>query len=135
MMEVQWYPSSRELRVFAVLWIAAFGILGALSARSDSPRAAAVLWIVGAVAGLAGLVRPSMVRLLYVIWMGLAFPIGFVISNLTLLAVYYLVLTPVGLIQRLRGWDPLARRFDRAPASYWEPRRPSGSAARYFRQY
>ncbi len=135
MIQINWYPSARELRTFAGLWLVFFGVLGGLAAASDSPRAAMILMAVGAAAGLAGLARPSSVRLLYVLWMAATFPIGLLISNLMLLAVFYLVLTPVGLIQRLRGWDPLARRLDAARASYWEPRSRHAGIVRYFRQY
>ena len=40
-------------------------------------------------------------------WMYAAFPIGWTISHLLLLAVYYFVLTPVGLALRLTGRDPV----------------------------
>ena len=66
----------------------------------------------------------------------LAWPIGFVVSHIILAAVYYLVLTPVGLVMRLVGYDPMKRRFDRDGSSYWIARDPSGvDSKRYFRQF
>ena len=38
-----------------------------------------------------------------------------------LIAVYYLLVTPAGLLSRLVGRDPLARRWDRGARSYWIP--------------
>ena len=36
--------------------------------------------------------------------------------------VFFLVVTPIGVFKRLRGWDPLERRSGRtAGASYWRP--------------
>jgi hypothetical protein len=37
---------------------------------------------------------------------------------------FYLVLTPVGLLLRLLGKDPLHRKPDRSAASYWVKRAP-----------
>jgi saxitoxin biosynthesis operon SxtJ-like protein len=135
MMQVNWDPSPRDLRAFSALWLGFFGFLGYLAGHGGSARAAIVLWVVGASAGLTGLIRPSLVRLLYVTWMGVTYPIGFVVSNLLLAMVFYLVITPVGLLMRLGGRDPMTRRFDRSAGSYWEPRAGAVRLARYFRQY
>ena len=52
-----------------------------------------------------------------------------------MLIAYYLVLTPIGLIRRISGRDPLHRRFDRDADSYWIARKPASDTKRYFRQY
>jgi hypothetical protein len=57
------------------------------------------------------------------------------VSHLLLLVVYYLVLTPIGLLMRLIGYDPLQRRFDRSAQSYWTPHDPAADDARYFKQF
>jgi saxitoxin biosynthesis operon SxtJ-like protein len=135
MIQVNWDPSPRDLRVFSALWLGFFALLGFAALRGGSDRAAVVLWAVGASAGLAGLIRPSLVHLLYAIWMGVTYPIGFLVSNLLLAVMFYLVITPVGLLMRLGGRDPMTRRFDRSAASYWDPRARSVRLNRYFRQY
>ena len=53
-------------------------------------------------------------------WMALAEGIGFVSTRIILAFVYFLVLTPIGLIKRAMGWDPLHRRAVRGE-SYWRP--------------
>jgi hypothetical protein len=50
-------------------------------------------------------------------------------------AFYYLLLTPVGLVFRLIGRDPLRRRFDRNATTYWIARRPPETSDRYFHQF
>jgi hypothetical protein len=49
--------------------------------------------------------------------------------------IFYLVVTPVGIIMRLTGRDPMERAFDRTAKTYWKPRRTDPDSARYFRQY
>ena len=53
-------------------------------------------------------------------WMALAEGIGFVSTRIILAFVYFLVLTPIGLMKRAMGWDPLHRRTVRRE-SYWRP--------------
>ena len=49
--------------------------------------------------------------------------------------IYYLVLTPVGLLLRIRGYDPLNRKFQPRADTYWVERETSVDTDRYFRQF
>jgi len=53
--------------------------------------------------------------------MKLAAGLGYVNSRIILSIMYYGVLTPIGFVMRLTGWDPLSRRRARQD-SYWLPR-------------
>jgi hypothetical protein len=50
----------------------------------------------------------------------LAEGMSFLITRLILGMVFFLVVTPIGVVKRLSGWDPLSRRGRRS-ASYWRP--------------
>ena len=63
------------------------------------------------------------------------FPIGWVVSHLAMAAVYYVAVTPIGLVMRLVGRDPMERQLDRERATYWVERTRDGDADRYFRQF
>ena len=52
----------------------------------------------------------------------LALPIGWCISTLMLLMLYFLVLAPVALWFRLRGRDWLGRKPAPEQLSFWEPK-------------
>jgi hypothetical protein len=135
LVEVNWNPDRRQLKQFALLWIGFFGILGAIGLWAGySPTAVTALWLIAA-AGIVGYFIPHVMRPVYVVWMALALPIGWTISHFLLLAVYYLIFTPVALLLRLVGYDPLARHFDRSAKSYWTPHDPGVAADRYFKQY
>jgi uncharacterized membrane protein HdeD (DUF308 family) len=54
-------------------------------------------------------------------WMILAGALGYVNSRILLSALFFLVVTPIGLVVRLVGYDPLRRRRGNEP-SYWRPR-------------
>ena len=103
-----------------------------------------VLAAAGLVSLLLGMARPAWLRPVHVAWMAAAFPIGWLLAHLLLAAIYFLLITPIGLILRLARRDPLARRIDREAQSYWTPRADWAPRAertertdreRYFRQF
>lgn len=80
-------------------------------------------WIVGAVGGVLGglgLLVPGRLRPVYRAWMSLARGISRVTTPIVLSLVYFLVLTPTGLVRRIFGDDPLERAAGRE--SHWKSR-------------
>jgi hypothetical protein len=135
LLQINWKPNRRELRQFSALWVGFFGLIGGYCHFfQGSSTAAVILWVVSAV-GVVGWVIPSFIRPLYVVWIALAMPIGWTISHLLLLAMYYLVFTPIGLIMRACGYDPLDRRFDRTAKSYWHDHDQNLAFEQYFKQF
>ena len=84
--------------------------------------AASVLGGLGTALVLLGLIVPVVLKPVYRVWMALAVVLGFIMTRVILTAVYYLIMTPIGLIMRLLGKDPLHRRPDPNTASYWIPK-------------
>ena len=136
LIEMNRNPSPRQLRQFAALWFpAACTLLGAMIlVRSGALIIPALLWSVGLVVSLVGLIRPSFIKPIFLAWMSIVYPIGWTISHLMLVVVFFVIITPVGLVLRLLGHDPLERSFDRSATTYWTPHNPGGDTARYFRQ-
>ena len=137
LIEINRDPSAKQVRQFSLFWLSGFLLILAVLAvmRYDLPTAAVGL-VIGALTSIAlGLVRPDWMRRVFVAWMWAAFPIGWAISHLLLVVIYYLVITPIGLVMRAAGYDPLARRIDRQATTYWTPRKSPGEPASYFRQF
>lgn len=113
-------------------------ILGAMGSLGLAGRTGPALAIVG-LAALPGALliwlQPELGRKLYVGWMVAVTPAGWAVSSLVLVLIYYVVFTPIGLILRLAGRDPLRRRFDPRAQSYWVARSRRQGAATYFRQF
>jgi len=186
MVEVNFNPSSRDLRIFGLLVMAFFGLIGGivlwrpeglLGAATilgaawivslllnpanrgrqllgvllpglfaafggavvrfgvDPWRVATIAWTVGGVAALLVWIAPALGRKLYVGWMLAAVPIGWTLTHVILGLIYYLVLTPIGLLMRLVGKDPMRRRLERDASSYWIERDEAESSERYFKQF
>ena len=130
-------PSRRQLNQFGFVWLGFVALFGVIAwFKLGSPGLARGLWLAAVLVPVVGWSVPAFMRLVFVGMSYLAWPIGFVVSHLVLAAVFYLVLTPIGLIMRLFGYDPMRRGFDREAASYWVER-PAAAAEprRYFRQF
>ena len=68
-----------------------------------------------------GLVIPVVLKPLYFVWMTFAAILGWVMTRIILSVVFYLIITPIGLITKLLGEDFLAlKRGD--SDSYWNYR-------------
>lgn len=138
-------PTAKELRQFGFIALGAFGLLGALLywhvvplwrvLGSATPTVAFVVWTVGALSAILSMVAPKMNRPLFVGLSVVAYPIGAVMSYLIMGAFFFLIVTPMGLIFRLAGRDPLRRRFDATANSYWIPHKAAGKTDRYFGQF
>jgi len=136
MIRIEHNPTRRQLTVFGLLWLAFFGLFGGMSWWKTGLLAeAGVFWAIGAALPALGLVWPGVLRIVYLAASYATFPIGFVVSYVILAVVYYLVLTPIGLVSRLTGYDPMQRRFDRSAKTYWTPREPEETTERYFKQF
>ena len=76
-----------------------------------------------------------MLKPLYVAWMGLTYPIGWLVSHVLLAVIFYGLFTIVAMVFRLLKHDPLQRRLDRGARSYWQEHRSPQDARRYLRQF
>ena len=75
---------------------------------------------VGSLLVLLGLVFPAALVWPNKAWMALAEVLAFVSTRIILAFVFFGIVTPIGFIKRLFGWDPLHRRAA-ASDSYWVP--------------
>ena len=137
LIDVDWRPGAKDLRLFALLFLVFAGGLGGpvFYFKYGWVLAAKILWIAAAVVGIVGLIRPKLILPVYVVMMAIGLPIGMVISTLLIAVIYYLVLTPIGLIARLVGYDPMKRQFEPTLETYWIRRAPTTDVRRYFRQF
>lgn len=112
-------------RAFGVVMAVAFAVVACWPLMS---RGGVRWWAVaiGAAFALLALVRPSLLAGLNRQWMKLGLLLGKIVSPIALGVLFYGVLTPIGLLVRAFGKDPLRLRFDRAAESYWQARTPPG---------
>jgi len=128
-------PDVRMLRQFAGLWILFFGGI-ALSQyfRSHNTTTAIVAGALAVSVGVPGLFFPRLLKPIFVGWMILAFPIGWLVSRVILMFLYFGVFAPIGLLLRLFGHDPLRLKKPDVE-SYWEEKTQQTSLRRYLKQF
>ncbi len=129
--------SIRQLRWFAGLWwpLLCCALAGMCYARWHWAAVAAAFVGAGVVVGAAGLAWPHVARIVYRIAMTVLWPVNWVVSNLVVIVVYYLVITPIGVIARLAGHDPLEIRARKDDKSFWRHRDKDTDPQSCFRQY
>ena len=75
-------------------------------------------WVVAGVLAAWGVAAPATLGPVYRGWMRFGLLMNRIVSPLVLGLVFYLIITPVGVVMRLFGRDPLSRRLDPGAVSY-----------------
>jgi hypothetical protein len=104
----------------------AFLVFAAIAWWRGHPIATVVLATPGGLLAAAGLLIPTHLGPVERGWMKLAHLISKVTTPIVMGVMYLLVLTPVGLLRRLFGGNPMVHQL--SGASYWKPR-PAGRRA------
>ncbi len=118
-------PQPGSDRSFGLVFAAVFTLFGGWPVVSGR----APHWIALAVAaafGLAALVAPRMLHPLNIVWFRLGLLLHRIVSPLVMGAVFFLCVTPIGLIMRMRGKDLLSLRRQDTSRTYWIVRDPAG---------
>jgi hypothetical protein len=83
---------------------------------------------VAAAFALLAILKPVLLAGLNRLWIKLGVLLGKAVSPIALGILFYVVITPIGLIIRFTGKDPLRLKFSPDADSYWIPRDPPGPA-------
>jgi hypothetical protein len=113
--------SWRIEREFGLIVGTVFVLLGAWwMYRGKLTSVVYVIVPLGSALILLGLIFPRALIYPNKAWMKLAEVLSFVMTRLILGIIFFLIVTPIGVIKRLFGWDPLNRRGGPS-GSYWTP--------------
>ncbi len=111
-------PTTKDLRQFGLLVGSVFAVIGLwpLVFRSESPR----LWalILGSLLIVLGAVAPQSLKQVYGGWMKVGHVLGSINTRIILGIIYYLLITPMGLVMRLMGKDPMHRALTKGVDTY-----------------
>jgi len=116
----------RELRQFGITIAVVLGLLGSWFLWRE--RDGGYLLLISAILFLAlGLLIPNLLKPLQKLWMTLAVLLGWLMTRVILTILFYLVVTPIGLLAKICGKDFLNRKFNKTAQSYWIPRKATTS--------
>ena len=117
-------PSTKDLRQFGLLIGGVFAVIGLwpIVFRSESPR----LWamILGGLLIIWGVIVPQSLKQVHKGWMKVGHVLGTINTKIILGIIYYLLITPMGLVMRLMGKDPMHRALAQGTDIYRIVRAP-----------
>jgi hypothetical protein len=117
-------PTMRDLRQFGLLVGGVFAVIGLWPVvfRSESPR----LWamILGSLLVVLGALAPQSLKQIHKGWMKVGHILGSINTKIILGIIYYLLITPMGLVMRLLGKDPMHRVLTQDTDTYRIVRSP-----------
>jgi hypothetical protein len=119
--------SSSSNRAFGLVFAAVFAIIGLWPwLFGGQVRVWSVA--VGAAFLVGAWLWPAALAPLNRVWTRFGLLLHRVVSPVVLGVMFFVVITPMGLVMRALGKDPLRLRFDRDARSYWIDRQPPGPA-------
>ena len=120
-------------RSFGFVFTGFFALVGGVKLYTG--HAWALYWFAGAATFLAAaLLAPRILAPLNRLWMKFALLLYAVMNPLTMALLFFLVVTPIGVVMRLAGKDFLRKRLEPDASSYWLPRDPPGPAPESMKQ-
>jgi len=127
--------TKKELRKFGITMGGVLFLIGIFLVVKGKASYPYVMALVLALTLLGSLI-PHLLKPFYFFWMGLATVMGFVMTRVILVLLYYLVFTPMALFMKMRGKDLLSRKYDGMCESYWVRKdNKAFNKERYTKQY
>ena len=111
--------TKKDLRQFGIALGIILIIIGTVHFFKHNVKAGYVLWGIGVFPLIIGIFIPDILRPVYKVFLKVAHAIGWFNTRVILVIVYYLLVTPIGLIMRLFGKDILNVKIDKKKESYW----------------
>lgn len=114
--------NKNDLRTFGITIGIVLGLLGMWLLWRD--KGGSYYLLVGSTAFVAlSIIFPLLLKPVHKVWMSLAIILGWVMTRVILIILFYLVVTPTGLLVRLCGKDLLNLTYDKNAKSYWIKRK------------
>jgi hypothetical protein len=126
--------SPRALRRFGYLVGSVFLLLGCVLLWRHRGLGWPLTSVGAALVVLAAL-DPRTLKWVYAPWMILAAALGWIVTGVLLTIVFFLVVTPVGLLQRFFGKRAIEVARRAGPVSYWQARATPPTQKDYEKQF
>ena len=112
--------SNKDIRSFGITIGIILFIISATLLYYDKSSYQIIAYIGGGFIAL-GIIIPILLKPIYILWMTFAVMLGWVMTRVILGLVFYLIMTPIGLITKLLGEDFLDLKETNVK-SYWNNR-------------
>jgi Saxitoxin biosynthesis operon protein SxtJ len=120
--------TAKQLRSFGFLVGGIFAFIGLWPVVWRGAEARLWAGVLGTLLVISAFVSPTSLRVVYRGWMALGQALGWFNTRIILGVVFYLLVTPMGLLMRLAGKDPMRRRYAPEADTYRVVRQPRPSS-------
>ena len=111
-------------RNFGMVFFIVFLILG-FWPITDGREIRIWLVVISLVFLILGMMKSKLLTPLNQLWFKLGMMLGAIVAPIVMGAVFFLVVTPIGIFMRLMGKDLLNRKYNKKKETYWIKRRTS----------
>ena len=106
-------------RSFGLVFFVVFFIIAFWSFRGNLNEIKILPLFISLIFLILGLIKSNLLTPLNKIWFKFGIILGAIISPIVMAVVFFLVVTPTGLIMTKMGKDLLKRKYDKTKQSYW----------------
>ena len=111
----------KDLRSFGVIIGIIFLLVAGFLFYREKESFQIFLYIAGAFIGF-GLIIPIILKPIYIVWMTFAVILGWFMTRVILSLLFYVIITPIGVVLRIFGKDFLELKKQSVQGSYWNQR-------------
>jgi predicted membrane protein len=137
LVDINFNPTKKDIRVFgiaiAVIGLAFVSIFHFI--KHASPTVSLWILISALAASLLCLILPQAGKYIFITLSLITFPIGFAVNFIIMAIFFFVLLTPLALIQRIFGRDALGKKFNPDAETYFLKHAMPKNCDRYFRQF
>ena len=124
----------KDIRSFGITFGIIFLIIAGFLFYKDKESFQIFIYLAVTFSGL-GFICPIMLKPIYMIWMTFATILGWIMTRVILSFLFYLIVTPIGLISRLFGKKFLDLKWDKQLSTYWNYRSDKLGKENYEKQF
>lgn len=128
--------TKKQLRTFGITLTVFLSVIGLIHFLKGNISSQYWFWAVAAGILLVTLLTPLVIKPIYRGAMFIAHLLGWINTRIILGLIYYLLFSPVSLVMKIIGRDPLQRQLNKEVKTYWKIREKiARSKDQYLRQF
>ena len=106
-------------RSFGLVFFVVFLIISFWSFRGNLNEISILPFFIAIIFLILGLMKSKLLTPLNKIWFRFGIILGAIIAPIIMAIIFFLVVTPIGLLMKIMGKDLLKKKYNKAAKSYW----------------
>jgi hypothetical protein len=125
-----------QIRTFGIGLAVLLTVLALWKFYKGHQTVAFILFLFGALSAVLALFCQPLLKPVYIVFIRISHVVGWINTRVLLALIYYIIITPLGIVIRIFGKDLLDRKIEPFRQSYWIKRKKVAvEKSRYEKQY